>query len=204
MRGKPYHDFAAPQVAAPAPAVEGVLDRDDLGAPGSRERELQRVLVRLGAAVHEEHALEAARRERGEPLGGLVADPHPNGVALKGEHAGLARDGLGDRVVTVAERRDRVAAVEIEHLPAVGVLEEDASAAHRLERQQRVHLVEMRMWNSFHQSHPGDGVSSPKPSGQPSSRFAHCMQPPAAPFSRLSITLQTTIVSPWTLAETTA
>src|SRR5262245_5486380 len=108
--------------------------------------------------------------------------------------------------MAVAERSDRVAAVDVEHAAARGVLEPHAGAFDRRERQHRVDLVEMRVHvrdlvqSNVHQSHPAAGAVNPKSSGNPSNRFAHWMLPPAAPLSRLSRTEQITIVSPSTSA----
>ena len=63
VRGKPYHFCCAPQVTAPAaavrpwklPSIAATCERR-----GHAKRQLQRVLVGLGAAVDEEHAREAA------------------------------------------------------------------------------------------------------------------------------------------------
>ena len=186
--------------------MEAVLHRDDLAAARDLECEPQRVLVRLGAAVDEEHAPKARRAERRELLGGLVAHLERQRVRLEHEVAARARDRLAQVAMAVAERRDGVAAVEIENAAARRVLEIDADAAHGRERQHRIDFVEMRadggdlVCRYAHHSHPAAGAVKPVASGNPKSRFAHCRLPPAAPLSRLSVTEQTTIVSPSTTA----
>jgi hypothetical protein len=71
VRGKPYHDSFAPQVTAEAAAVRPwklCSIADDLRAPGEPEREPERVLVRLGAAVDEEHLVRARAGRRPRAL----------------------------------------------------------------------------------------------------------------------------------------
>ena len=79
----------------------------------------------------------------------------------------------------VAERGDGVTAVQIEHLASVGARKIDAVTLHGFERQQRVHLVEMRVallhqsLRRRHHNHPAAAAVKPAVSGKPSNRFAH-------------------------------
>src|SRR5690606_4467550 len=179
-------------------------DGDDLRAARDRQRDAQRVLVRLGAAVHEEHPLEPFGRETRELLGRLVAHGERQDVALEMQRRRLATDRLGEARMAVAERGDGMPAVEIEHPAAVRVLEPCAFAPDGRVGQGREHPVEVRSPAGGHHSHPGVGAVSPSVSGSPSSRFTHCMLPPAAPLIRLSIAAWTTSASPSAETESIA
>src|SRR5690606_21715051 len=73
-------------------AVEAVLDGDDLLAPRDAEREPERVLVGLGAAVDEEDAPQALGAESREGFGRGVAYGERQRVRLKDERTDLTRD----------------------------------------------------------------------------------------------------------------
>src|SRR5690606_721409 len=152
----------------------------------------------------EEHAVEAVGREARELLRRLMAHRERQNVALEMQRLRLAADRLGQPRMTVAERGDRVAAIEIQHPASVRVLEPGAFALDGGERQGREHLVEVRPSRRGHHSHPGVGAVSPMVSGSPSSRFTHCMLPPAAPLMRLSMAAWTTSVSPSAVTESAA
>src|SRR5438477_2117490 len=70
-------DDAADRDAAETDAVIAALAADQPGARAAAlhvvkcERDLERGVDRLGARIAEEHPVEAARRERGEPVGEL-------------------------------------------------------------------------------------------------------------------------------------
>src|SRR5687768_10422984 len=102
--------------------------------------------------------------------------------------------------MTVAERRDRVTAIQVEDAAPGGVLEGDTVSAYGCKRQHGIDFAQMRAYGGMcryaHHSHPAAGAVRPALSGNPNSRFAHCRVPPAAPLSKLSDTEQTTIVSP--------
>src|SRR6185295_19682076 len=97
---------------------------------------------------------------------------------------------------------DRMAAIQIENPAPGGVLEPHALPTHRRERQHRINFVQMCAYGGHlvcryaHYNHPAAGAVKPIVSGNPSNRFAHWILPPAAPLSRLSVTENTTIVSP--------
>ena len=188
------------------PAVEAVLHRDDFRASRNLQREPQRILVGLGAAVDEEDASQARRAERCELFRSFVADLERQCVGLEHELAARACERLAQVAVAVAERGDGMTAIQIEDAAPGRVLEIHTGAAHGRERQHRIDFVEMRadggdlVCRYVHHSHPAAGAAKPISSGNPRSLFAHCRLPPAAPFSKLSVTEQTTIVSPWTTA----
>ena len=104
--------------------MEGVVEHDDGGAPGGGARDLHRVLVRLGAGVHEDRLLvgPGARRELGEESARvdvrLVDADHE---ALVEVLVGLALDRLDDGREAVAGVLAADAAGEVEEHPAVGV-----------------------------------------------------------------------------------
>src|SRR6188474_3130301 len=98
--------------------MKGAFNRDDALPPGGTEREQQRVLVRLGAAVDEEDSREAGRRERGEARGGEVADCERQRVALEHERRGLRLERGKETRMRVPEQRHSVAAPEVEHAAA--------------------------------------------------------------------------------------
>ncbi len=103
-------------------------------AGGHTERELERILIRLGTAVHEEHTREVELRELHELLGGARADLHVDCVCLEVTGQGLLCDRLGPGGVPVTEPRDRVASIHVEDAFAPAVPEPDAFARDDLDR----------------------------------------------------------------------
>ena len=89
--------------------MEAALDRGDVRAAGHAERQLQRVLVRLGAAVDEEHAREGSCENCTSCLGRAHADLHGHGVRLEVARLRLLRERTRPARMPVAERGDRVA-----------------------------------------------------------------------------------------------
>ncbi len=205
-RGKPYHEFSAPQVTAAAAAVRPwklCSSATIFGRPVT--------LSAIRSAFSFASAPLFTKNTRPTPGGANAASASAASSRILSGSAFVwntrsrarARDRVGQPRVAVAERGHRVSAIEIEHASTLRVLEPHAGALHRRERQHRVHLVEMRVHRDHpvvhrdvHQSHPAAGAVNPMSSGSPSKRLAHWMLPPAAPLSRLSSTEQTTIVSP--------
>ena len=136
--GKAYH-FAEPSVTAEAAAVRPwnpPVSATTVSRPGpAAKRQPQGVLVRLGAAAHEERAVE--------PVGGEVHERFAGGGAFGArDRGGLEEDPRRDLVqafedgrMAVAEPRDRVAAVEVDQLPSVRRLQHDAFARDHFQRQ---------------------------------------------------------------------
>src|SRR5581483_12148763 len=124
--------------------------------------------------------------------------------------ARLIDECFGPPWVTVAERNDRVAPIEIEHPLANTVSEPDALGGHDLDRilreygRQKV-MRRRRSCVVVHdiscQVHPGAGAVRPEVSGKSNIRFIHCTAPPAAPLLRLSTTHITATVRPFATAE---
>ena len=90
--GKPYHFCIAPQVTAPAAAVRPwklPSTATTLRRPVILQRELERVLVRLGARVDEEHGVQPKAREAREARRGARAHLERHGVALEDQRVRL-------------------------------------------------------------------------------------------------------------------
>src|SRR6185436_8853188 len=64
-------------------SVKAAFDRNHLRAAGHLERELQRVLVRFRARVHEENGVEAEAAKRRETSCGAPAHVERHGIALE-------------------------------------------------------------------------------------------------------------------------
>ena len=186
--------------------MKTLRDREDLLPAGDHERHAQRVFVGLGPGVHEKDAFEPGRRHASQLLGRVSADIECDGVALEQQFACLLLDCVDKARVSIAERRNGVAAVKVEN--AATVLGVNVAAARLFwhERQLSVHGNRQRrlaepgvaglLADRRHQVHPGAGAVSPAVSGRLQSRFIHCTAPPAAPLTRLSIAAMTTTVSP--------
>ena len=166
----------------------------------------QRILVRLGARVDEEHAFEPRRGDASQLLGRVGADVERDGIALEQQLAALLLDRSNEPRMPVAERRDSMTAVQVENTPAILGEDVASTGAFRDKRQLSVdrdrqrRLAEPRVLDFFvqrrHQVHPGAGMLRPAASGRFHSRFIHCTAPPAAPLTRLSMAAMTTTVSP--------
>ena len=108
-RGSPVR-LIAPAVAAVVAAVAG----EDLVTPGEEARDLDRVLVRLRAAIREEEGVDVARRD----LGQLRAQPRPrlggHERVRVGERLCLLLDGGDHLRVAVADVRAHQLAVEVQ------------------------------------------------------------------------------------------
>ena len=118
--------------------------------------------------------------------------------------------------MAVAEPGDRVAAVEINELPAVGRLQQDAFPRDHLQGELGIDGEQRRGFGGHRvtggvtggyrggrYSQAGVGTVSPAVSGKPRRRFIHWTPPLAAPFPRLSSAAKATTVSPSVLAPTT-
>ena len=178
-----------------------VLDRDHTCTAGHLERHAQRVLVGLGAGVHEEDAVEVTAGETGELGGCTRTHIHRHGVALEVAGGRLRAHRLGPTRVTVAERCHGVAAVQVEHPTPVARVQEHAFRVHHF------HGVLCKDWcEEICGAHvqPVAQWVSPVVSGRPSRRFIHCIAPPAAPLVRLSMAHITATVRPLAAAESVA
>ncbi len=136
-RGKPYQVFAAPQVSAPAAAVrpwKPCSSATTCGAARHAERHLQCVLIGLGAAVDEEHGIKAQPREAHQPIRGAQAHVHGHRVALELAGTRLLGDRTGPARVTVAQRRDGMAAIQIQHAAPVAGVQPDAFGGNHRQR----------------------------------------------------------------------
>ena len=109
-------------------AVVRAVRREDLVAPGVQARHPDRVLVRVGAAVGEEHLVEARRRVVDDAPGGLAAGEVHGRRRDGGEQLGLLADRLHDGRMLVADVDVHELAREVEVL-ASGVVPDAASAA---------------------------------------------------------------------------
>ena len=112
--GGPAPRIAGQHHRAGGAAVVRAVERQHLVAAGVLARDLDRVLVGLGAAVGEEEDVDVARTDLGE----LAAEPRARlggheriGV---GERLGLLRDGADDALVAVADVDAHQLAVEVE------------------------------------------------------------------------------------------
>ena len=106
------------------PPVERVVEGDDRLATSRPARDLDRVLDRFGAGVHEDRALlaAAARRELGEPATHLdVRLVDADHEALVQVAVGLLLDRLDDRGVSVAGVLTTDPAGEVDVRPAVRI-----------------------------------------------------------------------------------
>ena len=120
-------DDAADRNAAEADAVIAALAADQAGARALAadvvvgERDLERGIDRLRARIAEEHAIEIARRQRGDPARQL--ERFGMGEVEGGrviELGGLPRDRGHDRIAVVAGIGAPQAGKPVEHGAAVG------------------------------------------------------------------------------------
>ena len=104
------------------------IAREDLLAARELARELDRVLVRLGATVREEGDVEVARRDLGKLLRpGAPGARAPERVRV-GELLRLRGDRVDDPLVAVADVHRHQLAVEVEDLRPSGVYNQTPSA----------------------------------------------------------------------------
>lgn len=178
--------------------MKAAFDGGDVRSPRHPERHLERVLVRLRTTVDEEYAVVRAACEVQQARRRPLAHRHRYGVALEVARGGLRLQRAGPPRVPVAERGDRVAAVEIEYTPpAAGVQPHARGVLHfervlREDRRERAHVQ------------PAAGAVRPAVSGRSKRRFIHCTAPPAAPLFRLSTTQVTATLRPFAAAESRA
>ena len=164
-------------------AVVGAVADGDLVAAGEHPRDLDRVLVRLGAAVREEERVDVAGRELGElrsEPGARLGGHERVGV---GERGGLLGDGLDDALVAVADVRAHQLAVEVEVALALGCPEPAALGARHGDRidlclgrplEDRVALGELDDLVAGHRSGRGaDTHGSPRVGPLPGRRAGH-------------------------------
>ena len=122
---------------ADRPAVERLLERDDLGARLAARvpvaaRELQARLDRFGAAVAEERARQP--RQARQPLGELALQRVKEQVRRVQQRLRLLGDRARQARMRVAERGHADARQQIEVLAALGVEQTHALAAHERDR----------------------------------------------------------------------
>jgi hypothetical protein len=123
-------------------AVEAVLQGHDLRPAGEATSHPQRVLVGLGAAVHEEHPGQSRRCHRGQGI--CRCGPHVQGhrIALEVHGAGLLIQGPQQIRLGVTQRRHRVTAIEIDDAPGPAV-EINPGGGPRLDAELAVHLQQV-------------------------------------------------------------
>ncbi len=121
VRGNPYHDLSAPQVTAAAAAVRPwklCSIATIFGRPVTLSATRSAFSFASAPLLTKNTRPTPGRREFRERVGRLVANLERQRVRLEHEVARRARDRFGQARMAVAERRDRVPAVEIEHAPA--------------------------------------------------------------------------------------
>ena len=145
-----------------------------------------------------------------EARGGAFADRHRQRVGLKRHLARLPLERGEPARVAVAQARNRVAAVKIEHLAAVARMKPDAFAMHDFDRILREHARQMSgvgalngVGDGTHRSTSGPARRGRREAGSffEAQQSVHPLQPPpAAPLFRLSSTAMTAIVRPFVTA----
>ena len=161
----------------------------------------QRILVCLGTRVDEERAPQVGGRHAHQFLGRGGTHFECNRIGLEQQARALLVDRTEERRVAVAERGYGVSAIEIEDVTAFRGDDVAARRALGNERQLAVYRQGSRTFARpricrrelarRHHVHPGALAESPAVSGRLQSRFIHCIAPPAAPLTRLSMTLMT-------------
>src|SRR4029078_2100154 len=99
-------------------AVETAFDSEDRRAARHLEGELQRVLVRFRARVHEEDRIEAEPAEHRETGRSTTAHVERHCIALETQRARLLRALFDPARMSVAGRGNCMTTVQIEHLAA--------------------------------------------------------------------------------------
>jgi len=131
----PYHLLAAPPGHAPAAAVRP-WKLPSIAPPCAArdpQRELERVIVGLGAGVAEEHRVEALAGEVGETRRSARAAPSErHGIALEQQRARLVLSARGHRGLRVSRAPHGVAAVEVEDAAAVARAQRAALGVHHV------------------------------------------------------------------------
>ncbi len=129
---RPAARIAGQRDRAARRAVVAAIARDDLVAAGVPAGELDRVLVRLGAAVREERHREVARRHLGQQLAEARARLRRHRRPDRRELVGLVLDRLDDLRVRVADRDVHELRGEVE--VAVPVVVPEVAALGALDR----------------------------------------------------------------------
>ncbi len=189
-------------------AVKTVRNRQDLVSSCRNAGHPQRIFVCLRTGIHKKRSIETIGRDAHQVFCRLRANLQRHQVALEQQLAALFLQAAKKARVPVAEGGDRMATVQVKNTAAVARKDVTTTGALRDERQLAVHRNRngvfpaagvargRRCAHHGHQVQPGAGAVSPVDSGSFQSLFIHCIAPPAAPLTRLSITLMTTTESP--------
>jgi hypothetical protein len=195
-------------------AVKAAYNGRDLRSRSQSKCHLEGVFVGLGTAVDEEHARNRQLGKTYEPLGCARADLHRHCIRLEVARLRLVGERTREARMSVAQRGDRVSAIQIEYTLAAAVGKPDTLAGDHfngiLRKHRRKKIMAGRCrpgsWNRWvHgrslQVHPGAGAVRPEVSARPNIRFIHCTAPPAAPLFKLSTTHMTATVLPFATAD---
>jgi hypothetical protein len=123
--------------------VKAAFNRDDFRAAGHLARQFQGILVGFGARVDEEHRIQTEAAERCEFRGGALAYIQWHGIALEHELLRLLQQRLAPTRMTIAQRSDCMAAIQVQHLTAIGCVQIDAASAGDFQRKLCEHRRQM-------------------------------------------------------------
>ena len=99
--------------------MKSVRDGENLVPAGYRAGHTQRILVRFGTGIDEEHAVEPGGRSANETLCGFGAYVQSDSIALKQQTFDLLPDGVHESWMAIAERGNGMPAVQVEDPAAV-------------------------------------------------------------------------------------
>ena len=131
---RPAARIAGERHRAGRAAVIRAISREDLVPPGERARDLDRVLVRVGAAVGEEEHVDVARREARQLRAQLCARLGRHERARVRQHRRLLGDRARHALVAVADVHAHQLAVEVDVALAFRRPEVDAFRARHRDR----------------------------------------------------------------------
>ena len=123
FEGAAYGVLAGGTHGRRCPAVEAVQRREHLAAAGVADRQLERSLVRLGATVDEQRAVEVAGGDGRDPLGELRLLRDVVQVGDVGHPRDLPLHGAGPVGMRIAEGVDSDPGHQVQVLPPLGVVE---------------------------------------------------------------------------------
>ena len=121
-------------------AVKGTREGEDVRAARMERGQLHGVLVGLGPRVAEEERVVVVARCAAQTLGQLALERIFDRIGVEAQSCDLLRDAVDVGLVGVAERDDRMAAVEVEVLGAGGVVDEVAAAPDGLRGVERIYV----------------------------------------------------------------